>query len=56
MVPSVSHEPVADVRHDIQIPVEGATEQESNQKHPPHDAISLLGCVTQVPDSSNQVR
>ncbi|XP_019937683.2 transcription factor TFIIIB component B'' homolog isoform X2 [Paralichthys olivaceus] len=58
---SVSLNPVSELRPDIQDPVEGAVESNSNQESCPKQsdshslyAVSSLGCVTQTVDNSSQ--
>ncbi|XP_070780752.1 transcription factor TFIIIB component B'' homolog [Enoplosus armatus] len=53
---SIFHKPVSELRSDVQEPVEEAIEPRSDQNSPLNVAGSSLGCVTQVPDNSTQLR
>ncbi|XP_035523717.1 transcription factor TFIIIB component B'' homolog isoform X2 [Morone saxatilis] len=51
---SVFDKPVSELQPDIQELAEGAIEQHSSQNCPPSDAVSSLGCLTQVTEQLNQ--
>ncbi|XP_051268098.1 transcription factor TFIIIB component B'' homolog isoform X2 [Dicentrarchus labrax] len=51
---TISDKPVSELQPDIQEPVEGAIEQHSSLNCPPSDAVSSLGCLTQVTEQLNQ--
>ncbi|XP_071321461.1 transcription factor TFIIIB component B'' homolog isoform X2 [Trachinotus anak] len=51
---SVSHQPMTELRPDIQEPVEGAVEPYSGQEGPSNDAESLLGSLTEIIEQLSQ--